>query len=425
MSEYRQMWADLGLDLDKHDALLAVLGQAYQDVYLSQEGRPEAMGYFDFVMSEVHGLRIEELMDAKAQGRPVVGTFCVFVPEELILAVDGVCVGLCAGAEFGTEAAETYLPRNTCALIKSVFGFAAERVCPYLAAADVLVGEYTCDGKKKAYEELTALHPAVWTMDVPQVKDEWGTERYRRELRRFAGQLEELSGREITVESLRHGIEVVGAKRAALQRLSRLRQAVPSPVSGLDGLLINQISFYDDPARFTASVNTLCDELEARIAASEGVAPASAPRILLSGCPMAVPNWKVHHLLESAGAVVVGEESCVGDRGTQGTVVPEGDTVEELIDALVERYLTIDCAIFTPNPTRARHAQAMHREASAHGIIHYALQFCGPYQVEATGFERTLEAEGVPVLRIDTDYGSEDTEQLRTRMEAFVERIRP
>jgi hypothetical protein len=59
------MWADPGLDLAAHDALLGVLGQAYQDIYLAQKNRPEGMGYFDFVMSEVHGLRIKELLEEK------------------------------------------------------------------------------------------------------------------------------------------------------------------------------------------------------------------------------------------------------------------------------------------------------------------------------------------------------------------------
>lgn len=69
MSEaYRSMWTGLGLDLEAHDALLGVLGNAYQEIYLSQKGRPEAMGYFDFVMSEVHGPRIKELLDEKAAG---------------------------------------------------------------------------------------------------------------------------------------------------------------------------------------------------------------------------------------------------------------------------------------------------------------------------------------------------------------------
>jgi hypothetical protein len=93
-TDYRPMWTDLGIDLAKHDALLGVLGQAYQDVFLSQKNRPEGMGYLDFVVTEIHGLRIKELQEARARGRKVVGTFCVFVPDELIIAADAISVGL-------------------------------------------------------------------------------------------------------------------------------------------------------------------------------------------------------------------------------------------------------------------------------------------------------------------------------------------
>ena len=146
-TDYKQMWTDRSLNLETHDALLGVLGNAYKDIFLSQEDRPESMSYFDFVMSEVHGLRIKELMDAKAEGRKIIGTFCVFVPDELILAADAVSVGLCAGAEFGFGEAEKLLPRNTCSLIKSFFGFKLSKVCPYIEASDMVVGETTCDGK--------------------------------------------------------------------------------------------------------------------------------------------------------------------------------------------------------------------------------------------------------------------------------------
>ncbi len=101
MSEdYRGMWEDLGLDLANHDALLGVLGGAYQDIFLSQKNRPEGMGYFDFVMSEVHGLRIKELLDKKKTGRKIIGSYCVFVPEEIALAANATLVGLCSGADF-------------------------------------------------------------------------------------------------------------------------------------------------------------------------------------------------------------------------------------------------------------------------------------------------------------------------------------
>ncbi len=424
-TDYRPMWAELGLDLEKHDALLGVLGQVYTDHYLSQKNRPDGMRYFDFVMSEVHGLRIKEIMDAKAAGRMVVGSFCVFVPEELVLAVQGINVGLCAGAEFGYEQAERYLPRNTCALIKSFFGFSLEKVCPYLESCDLIVGENTCDGKKKAYETFKDMIKGTFlALDMPNTKSSEGRAVLKRSYLDLIATLERVSGKSITVDSLKAGIETVNKKRAAMHRLATLRHASPAPISGRDALLANQVFFYDDPERFTSSVNNLCDELEQRISERIGVAPDTTPRIVISGCPMAVPNWKLPSIIESAGAVVVGEESCVGERGCQNLAASDGDSVDSLVDNLVDRYLTIDCAVFSPNPTRAEHVRRIAEDAKADGVIHYALQFCTPYQMEAPLLERFVEDRGLPMLRIDTDYSQEDVGQLRTRVEAFIEQIK-
>ena len=315
--EYRSMWNELGLDLDAHDMLLEVLGKGYQDIYLAQKDRPEGMGYFDFVLSEVHGLRIKELMDEKAAGRKVIGSFCVFVPEEIVRAADATLVGLCTGADFATEEVEKILPRNTCSLIKSAFGFKLGKVCPYIESADMIVGENTCDGKKKSYEILKDLAPNLYVMDLPQMKSAEGRALLRAEYFRFKEAVEKLTGVTIDAERLKKGIAIVNNKRKAIHRLSLLRKADPAPISGLDALLANQVFFYDDPVRFTDSVNKICDELEQRIEKKEGVFPKGAPRILMSGCPMAVPNWKLPWIIETSGAVIVGEESCVGERGTR------------------------------------------------------------------------------------------------------------
>jgi len=423
MPDYREMWSHLGLDLKSHDALLTTLGSAYRDIFLSQKDRPEGMKYFDFVMSEVHGLRIKELMDAKAEGRKVVGSYCVFVPEELILAVDGVSVGLCAGAEFNFEGAEAVLPRNLCPLIKSAFGFKLGRVCPYVEASDIIVGENTCDGKKKAYEVLAPMVKDLFVIDLPQMKSDVGKHLLGGEYRKFMKKLEDASGKKITVETLKKGIEMTNAKRKAVKRLADFRKADPAPISGLDALLVNQVFFYDDPVRFTASVNTLCDELEGRVKDSKGVFPKKTTRVLISGCPMAVPNWKVPTIVETSGAVIVGEESCVGERGTQWLTDDKGETVDELLGAITERYFKIDCAVFTPNPSRIDHIKDMYKRYNAQGVIHYSLQFCHPYTVESGPVEADLEKAGIPVLRLETDYSQEDTGQIKTRVEAFRERI--
>jgi benzoyl-CoA reductase/2-hydroxyglutaryl-CoA dehydratase subunit BcrC/BadD/HgdB len=422
-AEHVQMWKDLGLDLAAHDSLLQVLGKGYQDVFLSQHNRPQGMDYFNFVMSEVHGLRVKELIDGKKEGHKVIGSFCVFVPEEIVRAADATLVGLCTGADFATEEVEKVLPRNTCALIKSAFGFKLGKVCPYIESADMIVGENTCDGKKKSYEVLDALVPNLYVMDLPQTKSNEGRALLRAEYERFRKAVEELTGVTIDAARLKKGIDIANNKRKAIHRLAQLRKADPVPISGLDALLINQVYFYDDPIRFTDSVNKICDELERRISEGEGVAPKGSPRILLSGCPMAVPNWKLPWVIESSGAVIVGEESCVGERGTRNLTDSSGTSVDELMDAIVDRHFQVDCAIFTPNPDRLDHIKSMFCDYKANGVIHYGLQFCQPYQIESLPVEKSLEDAGVPTLRVDTDYSMEDVEQIKTRVQALIERI--
>jgi len=423
-TDYTPMWKDLGLDLTAHDALLGVLGQAYGDIYQSQKNRPSGMGYFDFVVSEVHGLRVKELVDAKAKGRKVIGSYCVFVPEEITLAVEAIHVGLCSGADFAMDEVEKYLPRNTCALIKSAMGFKLAKVCPYLECADMVVGENTCDGKKKAYEVMGAMMDNLYVMDLPQVKSAEGKALLKAEFLRYKEAAETLTGKTIDVAALKQGISLVNNKRKAMARLAALRHNANAPISGLDALLANQIFFFDDPVRFTDSVNALCDELEKRVEQNVSVTDANTPRILISGCPMAVPNWKLPAIVESSGAVIVGEESCVGERGCRNLVDDSADDLDGLIDALVERYLAIDCAIFTPNTERTDHIKEMAQASKADGVIQYTLNFCQPYAMETMPIENELEATGLPTLRIETDYSQEDMGQLQTRVEAFVELLK-
>jgi benzoyl-CoA reductase/2-hydroxyglutaryl-CoA dehydratase subunit BcrC/BadD/HgdB len=139
---------------------------------------------------------------------------------------------------------------------------------------------------------------------------------------------------------------------------------------------------------------------------------------------MAVPNWKLPWIIETSGAVIVGEESCVGERGTRNLTDDSGTTVDELMEAIVDRYFRVDCAIFTPNHDRLSHIVEMFETYNADGIIHYSLQFCQPYLMESMPVEKALEEKKMPTLRIETDYSQEDLGQLKTRIEAFIEMLK-
>lgn len=422
MSDYVQMWKDLGMDLETHDLLCQVLPTAVGDVFMSQENRPTAMDFWDLVISEVHGIRPAELIEAQKAGRKVFGTFCVFVPDEVIIAANGIVTGLCGGSQFWVADGEAVLPKSTCSLIKASVGARLGKTCPFFRIADMYVGETTCDGKKKAYEILGEDVP-MHIMDVPQMKRDKDILKWKEEIAEFAKVVSEFTGNEITPEKLADAINIVNEKRKAIQRVYDARKSECLPISGRDALLMIQIAFFDDPERCAKMCNRLADELEQRIKDGVSVVPAGTKRILVTGTPLAVPNWKLHNIIETSGGAVVCEEMCTGTRYFENLVDDTKTTLDEQFMALSERYMKNNCACFTPNTGRVDDILRMVKEYKADGVIDCSLKFCGLYDTEKYNVSRALKDAGVPVLSLETDYTDTDAEQLRTRIGAFIEML--
>ena len=417
------MWASLGMDLKTHDQLCAVLPTAFGDIYLSQENRPENMAFYDFVVSDIHGIRPAELIELQKAGGKVFGTFCVFVPDEIVVACGGAVTGLCGGSQFWVPDGEKVLPSAMCPLIKASLGAHFGKTCPYFSVADVYVGETTCDGKKKAYEILGA-DKQTYVMDMPQMKRPQDIEKWTGEIAAFAAEVERITGRTLTAEALADAIKIINEKRRALARVYEARKATNCiPISGKDALLMTQIAFFDDPARCAEMANKLADELEQRVADGVSVFPAGTKRILVTGTPLAIPNWKLHHIIETSGAAVVCEEMCTGTRYFENLVDESATTLEGQFQALSERYMKNNCACFTPNPGRVADIVRLAKEYQVDGVIDANLKFCTLYDVEKSSVAEALEAEGIPVLGLETDYTDNDAGQLRTRIQAFVEML--
>ncbi|MDY6232952.1 double-cubane-cluster-containing anaerobic reductase [Peptostreptococcus porci] len=422
MADYREMWKSLGMDLETHDVLCDVLPVAFTDVYLSQENRPENMGYYDFVVSEIHGVRPAELIEAQKNGKKVFGTFCIFVPDEIIFGADAIATGLCGGSQFWVPGGEKVLPTNTCPLIKASVGARLDRTCPFFRIADMYIGETTCDGKKKAWEILGEDVP-MHVMDLPQMKRRKDYKAWAEEIMTLKATVEEFTGNKVDSESLKSSIKLINDKRRALARLSEFRKNKNIPISGKDCLLISQIAFYDDPTRFAQMTNALCDELDQRVKDNVSVFPAGTKRILIAGTPLAIPNWKLHNIVETSGGAVVCEEMCTGTRYFENLVDELKETLEEQVDALAERYMGINCACFTPNNARIDDIIRLCKEYDVDGVIDVNLKFCNLYDTEGFIVERALKDAGIPVLGIETDYTDSDVQQLRTRIGAFIEML--
>lgn len=422
MADYHKMWEDLGMDVETHDQLCEVLPQAFGDVYLSQENRPEGMDYYNFVVAEIHGVRPAELIEHQKNGGKVFGTFCVYVPDEVVFAAGAIATGLCGGSQFWVPGGEKVLPANTCPLIKASVGARLDRTCPFFRIADMYVGETTCDGKKKAWEILSEDVP-VHVMNLPQMKRAKDVKAWAEEISDFKTVVEEFTGNKVTGEALKESIKLINDKRRALARLYDCRKNEKLPISGRDVLLISQIAFYDDPKRFTEMTNKLCEELEQRAAEGVSVFSEGTKRIMLTGTPLAIPNWKLHNLVETCGGAVVCEEMCTGTRYFENLVDETGETVDDQIQALAERYMNINCACFTPNTGRIDDIIRLAKEYKVDGIIDVNLKFCNLYDTEGYHVEKALKEAGIPVLGIETDYVDSDAAQLRTRISAFIEML--
>lgn len=423
MADYRKMWEDLNMDVETHDLLCEALPGAFGDIYLSQENRPQGMDYFNMVVSEIHGIRPAELIEHQKKGGKVVGTFCIHVPDEIPISAGAIATGLCSGSQFWVPGGEKKISPSTCPLIKASLGARFDRTCPFFRIADLFVGETTCDGKKKAWEILAQDAP-MHIMDIPQMKREKDYLHWEDEVKTYIDVIEKLTGNKITFESLTEAIKTVNNKRKALARLHGMRKNEKLPVSGKDVLLATQIAFYDDPVRFAQMTNQLCDELDKRVEEGVSVFPEGTKRILLTGTPLSIPNWKMHHIIETSGGAVVCEEMCTGSRYYENLVDETGKSVDEHVKNLVKRYLGgINCACFTPNTARIDDIVRLAKEYRVDGVIDVNLKFCTIYDTEGYTVEKALKDAGIPVLGIETDYTDEDAGQLRTRIGAFMEII--
>ena len=423
MADNYKMWEELGMDVQTHDLLCEALPQAFGDVFLSQKDRPLKMDYFNMVVADIHGIRPAELIEAQKNNKKVVGSFCIHVPDEVVLAADAIATGLCSGSQFWVPGGEKVLPTATCPLIKASLGARFDKTCPFFRICDLFVGETTCDGKKKAWEVLSEDAP-MYIMDIPQMKRDEDFEKWEREIKNYMKELEKITGNTITQDSLHDAILTVNAKRKALQRLNSYRKLDNVPISGRDVLLITQIAFYDDPKRFTQMVNTLCDELDQRAKENFTVYEKGAKRILLTGTPLSIPNWKLHQIVETSGAAVVCEEMCTGIRYSEALVNEEKSSLDEMVKNLAQRYLgNINCACFTPNTSRIDDIIRLAKEYKADGVIDVNLKFCNIYDIEGYFVEKALSDAGIPCIGIETDYTDEDAEQLKTRIGAFIEML--
>lgn len=378
----------------------------------------EPFAYFKEIVTGKR--RLEEL---NAFNGKVIGTMCNFVPEELIYASGALPVRVCAGDYDAVNVGEEFLPRDICALIKSTAGLIHSRQGIY-GRLDALVIPASCDGKKKLASALaTDADVPIHIMELPAIKDsDSGRRFWREQVMEFKDFVEHLTGNRISRTTLRCAIETLNARCDAFRQFLELRKSSPPVVTGEEALFVTCASFFDDPMRWTKKLRESCRALTHNRREGITASLCNAPRILLTGAPLIHPNFKLVQLIELTGALVAIDELCSGTQRLYHPVVLHEWSVREMLHAIAERYLLpTTCPCFVEHTDRLNRILELAEQFDVDGVVYHNLRICPLFDMESFAIQRTLKERGIPVLIIHTDYTREDVEQLRNRVEAFIE----
>lgn len=361
-------------------------------------------------------LAVKQLKD---QGIPVVGSYCTYFPQEIAMAMGAATVSLCSTSDETIAEAEKDLPKNLCPLIKSSYGFAKTDKCPFFYFSDVVVGETTCDGKKKMYELMSEFKD-TFVMELPNSQSEDSLKLWKKEIIRFKEYLEKKFDVEITEEQIREAVKVNNEARRSLKKLYEVMRHDPAPISGYDLFkVLYGSTFKFDRKQIPDEVNALVDKIEKEYA--EGKMQEKKPRILITGCPIGGATEKIIRAVEDNGGIVVTYENCSGAKSIDKLV---DENNPDVYDAIARRYLNIGCSVMTPNPNRFELLGRLIDEYQVDGVVEMTLQACHTYNVETLSVCRFVnEEKHIPYINVETDYSQADIGQLNTRITAFIEML--
>jgi benzoyl-CoA reductase/2-hydroxyglutaryl-CoA dehydratase subunit BcrC/BadD/HgdB len=367
---------------------------------------------------KIREVNIIGIKDAKEVGRKVVGIYCTYCPQELVLAAGAIPVGLCGTKEDPIAQAEETLPRNLCPLIKSSYGFAVSDTCPFFHFSDLIIGETTCDGKKKMFELMQDIKP-VHVMQLPHLNETQASfDLWVEELRRLKHFLEEKLEVTITDEAIWEAIEVINQETAAAKAICDLNQMDPPPLKGVDLLTITwSRGFSADKEEIIAMLKDFHREYTK--AGAKDTA-GYKPRVLLTGCPVGLGTEKVIRLVDEVGGTVVAMENCSGYKTLE---LQSSKEYDDPIVALAHKYLSIPCSCMSPNTYRMELLERMVEDFRVDAVIDLTWQACHTYNVEAYQVGKLIKSKGIPYLHLESDYSNSDLESLKVRIEALLEMV--
>lgn len=360
-------------------------------------------------------LENDEVRKWKKQGGKVMGYLCSTIPEEMFTAAGLLPFRLRGTGSTSTEKADVFFSSINCSFPRHCFNQVLRGEYGFL---DGLVLGNSCDNVRRIYDHWTRqdITPFVYFMSLPRRPEEAQVDWYHHELLTLKTKMEQGFGVDITDDRLREAIRVHNASRRLQRDLYDLRKAKAPPINGAESLAVTVAGTAVPKSRFNDYLKALLAELREAPGHS-----GHRARLMLLGGILDDPEYLA--VIEERGGLIVADSTCFGSRLFWQDVDEEAD---DPLRALA-RYYVADrpsCPrVFDAYEGRAGYVKKMIDDFAVDGVILERLMFCDSWGWEQYRFERTFKEWGVPLLMLDREYTLGGQGQLRTRVQAFLERM--
>jgi len=355
-------------------------------------------------------------------GIPIIGTYCNMIPVEIILAMGAETARLGCGNPAAVPIGEEMIPGDVCPLVKASVGM---NLCAdsFVSKCSVFIIPTSCDAKKKLGEILSDFKPVFMLNLPPEQNANLYLKQTAKELERMIAFISKHLKLKFDRKRLRDEIRKSNTRTSLLRRIQELRNSRPDILSVRDLFMIVQSSYFSHGQEWLDQTVDVVKWLERK----EFEVPKpklSRKRLVLTGAPMIFPNFKVLNVIEESGADIVADTLCSGVQGCFDPVVTDEGWTGALLRSLAMKYVFASiCPCFISQDSKLNRVLDLAKEFKVDGVINHALRLCQLCDMENYRTHQILRKNQIPILDVRTDYSLEDTEQLRVRIEAFLETL--
>ncbi|MDQ7821288.1 MAG: 2-hydroxyacyl-CoA dehydratase family protein [Candidatus Eremiobacteraeota bacterium] len=348
--------------------------------------------------------------------RKRVGYFCNLVPDELIIACGALPVRLCSHDPCWAKCGEALLSPDLCPALKSTAGeFAGKAV----GDLDLLIVPAACDGKAKLAELLSPF-VEICFLDIPRDSDYLASaghweERYRALFGFLRKRYQVKAGR----KDLLRACDAVNKRTSVFRKIYRLRASQAGAVSTFDYFIMAQASFHVDPLLWSEKAGALLEE-----ALGAGREEEKGKRIVLAGSPVLFPSFKVLEVLEEARCHVAADTICSTYGRLYDPVQVDEETELGILRSLALKHIAASmCPCLIGVSKLLDRIIDLTGEYRLDGVVYHSLHLCQVFEMQSSLVRQVLKERAMPFLSLQADFAPGDKEQLRTRVEAFMEMI--